>query len=396
MELYRSKITGPVERHITTLKRDQTHPVTGYDPDDFFVSESSKYTLGVNTKDYHLRLARGELLPFTWFRQVEINGEHGIAPYSWDRPAYSTWAIRDPGNSTSKALAESYWRLTIPQLEGGVSWGSAQYHLQSAASKIYSSGWDALTFAAELEKTVQMFRNLVGGLASFLYKLPKGDFPSKLLSGKLTSVDRMTHVPFNKWLELRYGWRTLIYDMQDFARYVVGVNDGRKRFNERVGSTTTSETYLDFTYVHSPGTVNLRQTLSKKVGTRGSIVADIEPPKLAFNPVTTAWELVTLSFVVDWFLDVGQWLEGLSFLAIERQYVAAIGYHEEIKKTVVTTSVVPAAGYTYSWYPYSEWTGSVTWRDPATVPLLPLISVRLNAFKVYDLVALAVQRFIRR
>lgn len=391
----RYKVTGPTTKNIITKKRDHTSPTVGYDPDDFLVSEYYKKTEGINLRNYHQRLAKGELLPFTWFRQVEISGEHAIKVLQWTRTSPAGWAIREPGNSTSKAIAEIYWRIKLSDLEKVHNVEPARYHLQRAAARVYSSGWDALTFAAELRKTIQMFRQLVRSLSFFLKNLP--DEPLVTRGGRRIKIPlrELKDVPFNKWLEVRYGWRTLHYDMQDIANVIVGVDDKRKRYRETVGSTDSATVVTNYAYTLSVGTVNLVSTDRKKSGYRGSIVADIEPPKFRINPATTAWELLTLSFVIDWFFDIGQWLESLSFLAIERQYYGAVGFHYELERELITQSCVPASGHTYSWYPYSMWTGSYTARDPSSVPLLPLAAIHLNAFKVVDLIALAVQRFKR-
>lgn len=396
INLYRRKVTGPIERHVTTYKTDHSHPVTPYDPDDFLVEEYYKLTEGFNTPNYRLRLAKGELIPYTVFRQVEITGRLAVAPFSWTGPS-STWTIRNPGHSTSKAIATTRWKITERELTSTLNFGPSQYSLQAAASKIYSDGWDALTFGAELGKTVLMFRNLIKSLTNFLMGLPNTPFElDRLVKGRLVSVDQMKNVPFSKWLELRYGWRTLLYDMQDFCDYVVDVNDLRKRWNERVGKTDKATVESNHSYTHTPGTVFLKTIDEKSASYRGSIVADVDPPKLQFNPITTAWELITLSFVIDWFLNIGQWLESLSFLAVERQYVGAVGFEYKLKRTMITTNVVPTVGYSYSWSPSTVYEGTFTARDPSSVSLLPQLAVRLDTFKVLDLVALAIQRFLRR
>lgn len=386
----RTKISGPQTRNIITLKRDHTSPTVGYDPDDFLVSEYYKITEGMNTPRYHQRLSKGELLPYTWFRQMEISGEHAIKLLQWTRTSPAGWAIREPGNSTSKALAEIYWRVKVSDLDKVLDFEPARYHLQRAAARVYSSGWDALTFAGELRKTGQMFRNLAQSFYNLVWRLPKSAVTGK--GRELLPLRALMNIPLSKWLELRYGWRTLVYDMQDLADVIKHLDDGRKRYKERAGSSDSAVTITNLNYTLSVGTSHLVITDRKKSGYRGSIIADIEPPQFAFNPITTGWELITLSFVVDWFLNVGQWLESLSFLAIERQYYGAVGFHYELERELVCTNCTPASGHTYSWYPYSKWTGSFTARDPASVPLLPLASIQLNAFKVLDLVALALQR----
>jgi len=247
------------------------------------------------------------------------------------------------------------------------------YYVQAVAAKIYSNGWDALTFTAELTKTVAMFRGFVGRVIRQASS-PKG----------LASL----------WLEGRYGWRTLAYDLIDIDKAIRNLDDGRKRYRDRVGGNTSQ--YLTTTHTNGAawGTLTCTAHINRKIGVRGTIVADIEPPRFGFNPVTTAWELITLSFVIDWIVNVGQFLEAMSFLALSRAYVAAGGIM--IEDDITQTSSFAKAGNVSPGYWSLQTHAKATFirRIPSAVDPIPLPKLRIGALKVGDLVALLVQKVL--
>jgi hypothetical protein len=248
-------------------------------------------------------------------------------------------------------------------------------YLTAAAARIYSSGWDALTFLAEFGKTVGMFRNLTGRTID------------QMQSGRIDE----------KWLESRYGWRLLIYDIKDIIKAVNSLDEHRMRYRESVGSTKSesfSDTHYYYSTLYNSETVF---TTVAEVGLRGTIVADIEPPKIALNPITTAWELIPYSFVADWFVNVGKYLESMSFLALSHKHYAAAGLSAKV--TRIGTSEVSwvdpswtASEYSFNSYCVSE----STVRNPASVPYSPSIDVNIDATKIADLGALTSQAMLRK
>jgi hypothetical protein len=114
------------------------------------------------------------------------------------------------------------------------------------------------------------------------------------------------------WLEYQYGWKPLMQDIHGagelLARHIAndrwhGSAEGRgthsKRFNA-IGTYTTSA-WLYKTKVR----IGLRYKIS-----------DADRAILATtgidNPALLAWELLPYSFVVDWFVPVGNYLEALN------------------------------------------------------------------------------------
>jgi hypothetical protein len=263
------------------------------------------------------------------------------------------------------------------------------YAVQQAAANIYSSGWDALTFLAELRKTATSFGTIQNRLVSMLRRARAraNRRGIKLLLDDAASL----------WLESRYQWRTLLYDIEDFAKTLTEFDEKRKRFSERSGwSTKTSDSYTyDYSDVNQWWTTTVETTYD--ISVRGSVVADITPPKFGGNPVTTGWELLRFSFIVDWFINVGNWLEGLSFLAMQTGYTASGGVHISASRTTsIGTSGLYNPGLNSLEAEFNS-TCDVEYsvRVPTSVSLIPQSKIRLNVPKVVDLWAL-IYRAIRR
>lgn len=329
--------------------------------------------IGYDISDFHKRKARGELLPHTHYYHEEskgsttggydIYGPSGYRAYmvSGDRIHYQHWMVQNPDT----------W------LEPYLSYASDVY-AQAAAAKIYETGHDTLTFLAELASVRSMFINVGKRLFGALPYLTKG------LYGKSSD-----------WLSYRYGWRTLIYDLQDLNKAIIGLNSGRQRYSERTGSTMTSYDSGSLDEVVSTSTRHLVWGTKITCKLSGSVVADVEIPQFQFNPLRTGWEVIPFSFVVDWFLTIGKSLSAWSFLSLQEQYAASYGIHLTLERTFNQSATFKSG------YSGTEWqTGSTTMitrkRVPCSVPIIPRNMLRLNPSKLIDLMSLIIQRKPRR
>jgi hypothetical protein len=245
--------------------------------------------------------------------------------------------------------------------------------IQKAASNIYSQGHDSLTFVAELTKTIAMFRHARESLIKLITQTSKG----KTLA--------------QSWLEFRYGWRTLYYDMVDITGALANLADERTRFSERTGSSSSSTTATTVSF-GTPGVSDLAMTFviseTKKISLRGAVTADIDPPNFQFNPAITAWELVRFSFIIDWFINVGLWLEAMSFLTFATNYAASGGVRIDVVRSCDVTSIAFGAGQTGTGVMGSDMVASYMIRIPGSVPIVPLINIRVDVPKFIDLWAL--------
>lgn len=380
-------VSGTTPNHVDGWEGSETFPFP-------FKSQSTyAWTLGVNTPGFHRKRRKGELLPYTRFSKMEYSGtSSGSFTGSYD--VYRTpsdggahinhWtSTLDLYTAFDCAYSQSWWESSaarIPRMGASL--------LQQVAGKIGNKGFDALTFAAEAGKLQSQFTGLVSRLR-------------KLLTSKRVVVNAA-----GAWLEGRYAWRTLWFDMQDFQAALEQLNEGyRARISDRVGYSDSAigevlspvGVYLGAFHARS------RITWEVNVGYRASVTADIKAKLPAFRAslFQTTWELIPWSFVIDWFISVGSFLETLTFLSVTNGYSAATGmlvsYHEveeldQVEKfpdTVTHKSTILASSRT-------ERTLILTERSPATLPSIPQPHIRLNSYKVLDLIALAIQQMVRR
>lgn len=320
--------------------------------------------VGHDTPNFGQRRREGKILPFTKWSQYQA--EYRV------KPATGMWI--DNQSNYSEYSGNSYW-LPLndvkppPDLEYLLAGIDLSDQVTIAVSKIYSSGFDSLTFMAELHKTFRMFR---GALTRNL---------DDLLSGRA----------YRNWLEARYGWRILVYEIRDILEVLSEFDSSRERYKERAGYTRSEITSQ--TLQTGTGVVDQYYHMTEELiySVRGSVVMDIKPPEFAFNPLTTGWELVPYSFVVDWFIGVGRWFEALSALALSTDYSAAGGFHASLSRDVSTDRWEWAPGWTSG---FSNETASAraihTKRVPVKIPLTPPAGSGLSAFKVADLIALLI------
>lgn len=337
--------------------------------------------------NYFQRVRRGELLPLTNWLQYAIRGnETGSYTMTYDPPGSGnrvSLVIAPYGSYGNRTdLNPTYWYASLADAHKFMSTNVKAY-VQAAAADIYTSaGHDSLTFLAELGKTKQM---LVQSARSMLKLASRPGF-------KPSSEFRK--VP-GKWLETRYGWRPLIYDLEDLNKAVstLTANKGIQRLRESKGTSDGGSDTTSWTFSSASTKVGIMElTTSYDVSVRGTVVADIKPPSFRFNPFATAWELVPYSFVMDWVVDVGQYIEAMAFLTIAQQYYAAGGYKFTVRRELrrYPQELNPYhSGYYYS---IGQCTCEGVVRFPTTVAYTPSIQLKLNAFKVVDLLALVKQR----
>lgn len=342
----------------------------------YIVSTTEVYTacndesyVGWDIPDYHKKLRSGVILPHTPFMHyTNVGASEGAALIVLSSGA----KYYSDGNNSKRAWsipAEQVWSYAPEQFD---------MYVQEAAAKIYSSGHDTLTFLAELVEVKHMFSQTLVKLLKL--KIPKN--PKALAS---------------EWLSARYGWRTLIFDINQLNETFSSLNEKRTRYSEKSRGKT------GFTTIHESGTVNygsydVAYLISDKVEIQfvGSVMADVWIPKFQFNPLTTGWELVPYSFVLDWFVSVGKALCAMSFLVLQSEYAASAGFRLEVTRTyqhdICSSTSEFSSGYNYQ-YATSE--ATLEKREPCKIPLTPHLKLRLNSYKIIDLLGMFIQRYRR-
>jgi hypothetical protein len=123
------------------------------------------------------------------------------------------------------------------------------------------------------------------------------------------------------WLELQYGWRPLLSDIHDGYEFLARP-EKKTQLSFLRGEGSGTLTYdLDVATGGTTGNgkVSVRARASILAALRSEVLHSANQGGL-INPLQVAWELVPFSFVVDWFMPVGNVLQnftdyaGLTFL----------------------------------------------------------------------------------
>lgn len=364
---YKVKTSGSVTEERRNTDNGTSYWASGPSTSPFLIN--TERAEGEQTPNFHRRIRDGELLPLNHYHR---SSETSFGMYSYDGGRYSdgdTYHVR------SRWVPEQHLDYDLP-IDRSVL-------VQGAAARAYSKGHDTLTFLAELSKARRML----------------SQFPSKIIrlirSKKVSSLGELNRL----WLEGRYGWRILVYDLQDLHNLLQVVNEHqRKRVSERIG-TEVNLVKLESREARQPAfynpsltlatyTVNTRTSVTGSI--RGTVVADFEPPRMQFNPVVTAWELVPFSFIIDWLVSVGTALEAISFSVVAPEHYAAYGESISVTTQQYTSNAQPGGATHFLTSLNGEGTlQTVTkTRVPMSVPKLPRFNFNLDHYKVVDLFAI--------
>lgn len=349
-----------------------------------YSSGERSYMAGVDLVNFHKRRNKGELLPITPFHQqrVAVGGQGSYyLQYKHNSGLIDTYTnvgnyhgVIDLSESTLLKRAQEYANAV-----------DTDYLVQKAAADLYASGWAAGTFLGELGSTIKMFKTMAARLYRELVYLTKV---------RSFNFDVFT----TAWMETRYGWRPFIGDLVNLSEALQRLGDGKQRYSKtknRLAIDGGSEIVSVDPWPLSNLEHYADHTWTVSTSTRGKVIADFRPPVINVNPMTTAWELITLSFVVDWFVNVGQMLNALSLEMCTDAYVAAGGKYILMEGYYNTTDTIihdySSKGTCIAYSPQvSLWYEvELTIRQPSQIPLSPLAEIRLDDFKIIDLIIIA-------
>lgn len=203
-----------------------------------------------------------------------------------------------------------------PGIEYG-AWDTnlASYSKSGVHSKLNAADAELGLFLVDLHKTVDMIKNPAKELVNLIIDISKG-------KPKLVSVGDFLA---DSWLKYKYGILPLIKDIEDLARVYEKQVDSltnvlsRKRSSARKMSSTASPqpgvqgfasfplTIVRDVEVKSTSILYYQLVLEANMRRRAKTLG-IDISQLP----RVAWDTIPLSFVVDWFANIGSWLSAIS------------------------------------------------------------------------------------
>lgn len=256
---------------------------------------------------------------------------------------YDKWTKPKRSRETPHAFHKEYIRLeqalvTIPSgtwpdlwLVTQGSWGAAsllnandQIKLVGKLNeKLQGSDFNASVFLGEGHQTLNMLADSAIRLAKAGWHMRKGDFVGAvraLFEGTTRKPLKrhLTMKPFatdsaknlaNNWLELQYGWLPLLNDAEACAQSIAAYLNEPLRSTYRCSvrrevDITLSQVIFSETWT-TPQTKSHRRSLIAIIAEKPTAIQQLG----LLDPELVAWELMPFSFVADWFIPIGSWME---------------------------------------------------------------------------------------
>lgn len=188
---------------------------------------------------------------------------------------------------------------------------------------------------AERKQTVATITDAVQRITKAFTAVKKGrmrDAAKALGAFKRKQPPKPTRNIANDWLALQYGWLPLLSDVKGSAELLAQhlATDQRKEVIKVSKRRTSSDCGShNRSYNGTEGVVSWQEQ-SQQTTARVYLEFSVSSPSLATlnqtgisDPLLLSWELLPYSFVVDWFLPIGNFLECLNYdlgLSFKRGY----------------------------------------------------------------------------
>jgi len=182
------------------------------------------------------------------------------------------------------------------------------------AEQIKGHNFNMAVSAAEGKKTANMVVNALGSVGGALLDLKRGKFESAARRfGVNQRPSKLDHKDLaGRWLELQYGWLPLLGDVYEASKAFESLTQKPRsqRFRSRLKKTGTVDTST------SPSNWTGACNYSAMIQITAELQESLSAPRSLglTDPLTVAWELIPYSFVVDWFIPIGSYLETLNVL----------------------------------------------------------------------------------
>ena len=215
------------------------------------------------------------------------------------------------------SLVTRFPKLPIYRIEDALNANSGILYdaVQSTEAQVISalnSTYDALTDFSEIRETLQTIKSCLDAVHHPLKSFR--DLRNRIL-GKSGSFNKKSAKQAYKevadaWMQYRYGIMPIVYSVEDLMKLLKkskrlynsekafrGID--LKKINPKIPN------HMCF-YEQIAGTVTVKAT-GKQMGSTDALLRLVDG--ISVNPFKTAWELIPYSFVVDWFLNVGDYID---------------------------------------------------------------------------------------
>lgn len=225
-------------------------------------------------------------------------------------------AITGSGKSSrigffSDTVSESGYLFTYPFTFGGHDGDLLSEKNQSITECLLKLKEDKVQlgqFLAEAKQSVNMLADSASKLFRLLLLIKRREWPKRPKGQQVFGVNAA-----NLYLQWKYGWLPLCSDLKrlfDDAQSDTKSRPMVLKATRNIKSNWTSSSDVDY-WDGRNQTVKATNTCQIMANVKPSFLANANAYGL-INPLSLGWELIPFSFVVDWAMPIGNFLEALS------------------------------------------------------------------------------------
>lgn len=374
--------------HVYRKISGRSEPPANWSEERVFQLQRGYYQ-GTKTPKYFRKKASGDLIPHQPYTRFDLKAEypHGVYrgtyrrtnsdPLSYSYEVNSTREV--PGAAKTQKEAEERLRslLKMSNIKEDVLLVEALANCQPEL--------DAGTLLAEMSKTIRMVVGVRKRAADLIWQARKGGFQTAKAASQA-------------WLEWRYGWRILGYDIKSVTEYL------NYPIRDAIVEGRAGQSYTRYDEVTSPFSGYYVQhdsvgLLNKDLSVRANVNVKLRGKSSnAFVSIpTTVWEVTPFSFVADWFLGIGDAIAAMEVLLRAEAITCSVGYkYTEVGSLDLRDIRIGTGQWASAPFGVSGGSASVCTlltRAPRSLPLIyPRWRVKLDPAKFADLGAILLTR----
>lgn len=178
--------------------------------------------------------------------------------------------------------------------------------------KIKSHDFNLAVNLAQTRQVTRMVDSNLRKLGRAALALRKGDFATaaRSLGARPKTTRLKTSDVSGRWLELQYGWRPLINDTFEAMKAFESITQGPRSATVKVSISKRGR------YSTAAGAnvvlYDTDETYARRIQYEMYEEMSVQRQLGLLDPASVAWELIPWSFVADWFIPIGTYLENLN------------------------------------------------------------------------------------
>jgi hypothetical protein len=289
----------------------------------------SGFYYGRQTANYNRKVKSGQLLPLNPYEKFSYEALGGL----YRQTGKFTSAANEYTSSGLHAYLPTYGSVSVVDARLLAKEIFQDADLTTLLQQAYANSapdLDLLTTLAELGKTVA----LVKGFRERLVKL--------ILQARRGGLTSAAQAVGNAWLEWRYGWRLLGYDIaavantleQPFRDNILTGRAGISKVDQKEYSDHTVNYFRDEEIIHKVTVdASLRVSVALQTASREA--------NFSASLASTTWELIPFSFIADWFVSIGTAISAYNAYSSSLKQLASLSYKvtETVERSVGTVTV---------------------------------------------------------